>query len=131
MCKKSIRFAFFVLVLGLASTGPVAAAEPGLAGWWAFDEGGGTTAKDSSGNGHDGTIVGAQTTAGRIGKALAFDEVDDRVTVPDFAYRPEFTIPPWFKVAENGGTLFQYMFSHGSFDVAHSVNIYICEDGEA
>ena len=71
MCKKSIRFAFFVLVLGLASTGPVAAAEPGLAGWWAFDEGGGTTAKDSSGNGHDGTIVGQAETPPRLGAFVA------------------------------------------------------------
>ena len=32
---------------------------PGLVGAWAFDEGAGTTAADSSGNGNTGTITGA------------------------------------------------------------------------
>ena len=29
---------------------------PGLVGWWRFDEGSGTVAGDSSGNGNNGTI---------------------------------------------------------------------------
>ena len=28
----------------------------GLVGWWKFDEGSGTVAYDSSGNGHDGNL---------------------------------------------------------------------------
>src|SRR5262245_18889561 len=31
----------------------------GLLAWWKFDEGSGSTAADSSGNGHDGTITDA------------------------------------------------------------------------
>jgi len=44
-----------VFCLGLILTG-IADAE--LVGWWKFDEGSGTTAYDSSGNGHDGTVLG-------------------------------------------------------------------------
>ncbi|MCH7557674.1 MAG: discoidin domain-containing protein [Planctomycetes bacterium] len=58
-------------------------AEPnsaGLIGHWEFDEGFGTTAGDSSGNGNDGTINGGpQWVTGQIGGALDFDGVDDFV----------------------------------------------------
>jgi len=58
-------------------------AEPnnaGLIGHWEFDEGFGTTAGDSSGNGNDGTLNGGPPwVAGQIGGALDFDGVDDFV----------------------------------------------------
>jgi hypothetical protein len=50
----------------------------GLVGWWKFDEGSGTVAYDSSGNGYDGNLTNGPTwTTGRIGGALSFDGVDD------------------------------------------------------
>jgi len=39
------------------------AAEPGLVGWWQFNEGSGTKAADSSGNNNDGTLSGPVTWA--------------------------------------------------------------------
>jgi hypothetical protein len=48
-------------------------ADAGLAGRWEFDEGSGTIAGDSSGNGHDGTIVNATWETGQFGGALGFD----------------------------------------------------------
>jgi len=54
----------------------------GLVGWWKFDEGSGTVAYDSSGNGNDGTLTNGPTWAtGKIGGALSFDGVDDYVGV--------------------------------------------------
>jgi hypothetical protein len=47
-----------------------------LVGYWAFDEGQGTTITDSSGYGNNGTLVGATAltwTQGRHGSALYFD----------------------------------------------------------
>ncbi|MHC4595609.1 MAG: LamG domain-containing protein [Planctomycetota bacterium] len=128
MCKKLIYLFCFVLVLELVLTRAADAADSSLVGWWKYDEGSGTIAKDSSGNGNDGTIYnGAQTTAGQIGKALLFDEVNDHVVVPDFAYGPEFTLAFWFKSSGNAGTVFQYIFSHAPFDTSNSLNIYIGE----
>jgi len=49
------------------------AAESGLIGYWTFDEGSGTIANDSSGNGNTGTMNGAQWVEGIKGKALKFD----------------------------------------------------------
>ena len=87
MFGKSVFTVSVVLVLGLSS-----AVSAQLVGWWPLDEGSGNIARDSSGNGNDGTINGAQATEGHIGGALLFDEVDDRVVVPHFAYGPEFTV---------------------------------------
>jgi nitrous oxidase accessory protein NosD len=53
-------------------------------GLWNFDEGAGTTAHDSSGNGNDGTIYGgAIWVSGNSGKALDFDGTSSYVEVAD------------------------------------------------
>jgi glucose/arabinose dehydrogenase len=55
----------------------------GLVGAWNFNEASGTAALDSSGAGNPGTISGATRTTGRYGGGLAFDGVNDWVTVAD------------------------------------------------
>jgi len=68
MSKKSIYLLCFVLVLGVAHN---ASAE--LVAHWRLDDGSGTTAVDSSGNGHDGTLLlDPQWVAGKYGGALEF-----------------------------------------------------------
>src|SRR5262249_19748833 len=46
---------------------------------WPFDDGAGTVARDTSGNGNDGRISGATFTAGKLAGALSFDGMDDVV----------------------------------------------------
>jgi hypothetical protein len=54
----------------------------GLVGWWKFDEGSGTVAYDSSGNGNDGNLTNGPTwTIGKIGGALSFDGTNDYVKI--------------------------------------------------
>jgi len=78
--------------------------EAGLVGHWKFDEGTGTTAHDSSGNGNNGTLInGPQWVDGKYGKALSFDGVNDYVAVPhsnslDFERTDSFTISSWITV---------------------------------
>ena len=56
----------------------------GLVGWWKFDDGGGTTAADSSGNGLTATLYNSPVwTAGKIGDAVNFLGGSDYVSVPD------------------------------------------------
>ncbi len=55
MSQKLIYPISFALVLGMLLTG---AAKADLIGWWRFNEGSGDTAMDSSGNNHDGTLLG-------------------------------------------------------------------------
>jgi len=70
-----------------------------LVAYWKFDEGTGTTAKDSSGNGNTGTLTnGPLWTQGRIGSALYFDGADDTVIVPDsnsLDLSNAFTLSAW------------------------------------
>ncbi len=93
MCKKVIYLFSFVLVLVLVSS-----ASAGLVGYWKFDEGAGTIAYDSSGNGLDGTLNGdPQWVEGQLGGALDFDG-DDSVEIPHspiLSITDEITISAW------------------------------------
>ncbi len=62
------------------SVAPVTTA--GLVAAFGFNEGSGNSTADATGNGHTGAVSGAAwTTQGRFGNALAFDGVNDWVTV--------------------------------------------------
>ncbi|MFK7808687.1 MAG: LamG-like jellyroll fold domain-containing protein, partial [Saprospiraceae bacterium] len=87
-----------------------------------------------NGNGTDGvgssdaTINGTTTVSGAFGTALSFNEtISDYVQVPDFAYNNEFTISFDFKIDDNTGSLFQYIYSHGSSNNTNSINIFLNE----
>ena len=76
----------------------------GLVGYWAFDEGSGTTATDGSGNGRTGSLQYGPTWAAsgacRVGGCLSFDGVDDYVRVADVAalrLTGDLTISAWIK----------------------------------
>jgi|GEM_PF-3663435 len=80
----------------------------GLVAYWAFDEGSGTTAHDTSGNDNDGTINGANWTTGKFGSALSFDGVDDYVDCGTNWNSllnggiSDFTIEAWVKYPSQG-----------------------------
>ena len=81
-------------MLGLALAGPIHA---DLVAWWRLDDGSGTIASDSSGNGYDGDVEGgAQWVDGQIGGALSFNGSNSLVRAP---YIPldsrTFTITMW------------------------------------
>jgi Concanavalin A-like lectin/glucanases superfamily len=72
--------------------GPIAA--------WSFEEGKGATVEDVTGDGHEGTIEGAQWVRGKYGEALKFDGEGDAVKVPnspDFDLTEGFTIESWVR----------------------------------
>jgi len=67
-----------------------------------LDEGSGSTARDDSGYGNDGSIIGATWVDGKYGKALSFDGVDDQVNCGnDASLMPSdaLTILVWVKPA--------------------------------
>jgi endonuclease/exonuclease/phosphatase family metal-dependent hydrolase len=69
-------------LLPIVATPLTAQVPTGSAAHWKLDEGSGTTASDSSGNGHTGVVTGSGwTTAGAINGALTLDGADDHVTV--------------------------------------------------
>jgi hypothetical protein len=86
MCRKLIYSISFILSLVLVLQ---SISKADLVGWWKFDEGSGTTAYDSSGNGNDGTLIGnPQWVAGKIGGALEFNGTDSMIDIP---YSPDMT----------------------------------------
>ncbi|MCP4257051.1 MAG: LamG domain-containing protein, partial [Planctomycetes bacterium] len=100
MCKKAFFLISFLLVLGMTTS---ASAE--LVAYWTFDEGAGDTVFDSTGNGNDGTILGAQWGAGKFGNALEFNGSDQYVEVPtsnSLEIDENVSIAAWIKWVDAG-----------------------------
>jgi hypothetical protein len=104
---KTITLTFALLVGFFALPMLIHAADDGIVAYWAFNEKDGDTASDSSGNGHDGKLLGDPqwTDDGYFGGALEFDQVGDEVNV---TYHKDlnqetFTISAWANV-EPGST---------------------------
>ena len=102
MYRKLTTLMSIIFVLGLALPSLVEAADPDLVGWWKLDDGSGTVAIDSSGNGYDGTLLGdPQWVAGQIGGALQFDGSGDSVHVGNaqvFNFPGSFSISAWINI---------------------------------
>ena len=74
---------------------------PGPVAAYSFDEGAGSTAADSSGNGHTGVITGATWVAGKYGGALSFNGTSARVDLGSLGtfYQSGFTLEAWVQKA--------------------------------
>ena len=81
----------------------------------------GKVLRDVSGFAHSGVLTGmdindwVQPGPSNNEWALDFDEVNDHVFVSDFTYGPKFTLAFWYKLTDNVGSDFQYVFNHGNF----------------
>ncbi len=99
MCKKLIFLVVFVLVLGVAGN-----ASADLVALWKLDEGSGTIAFDTSGNGNDGTLTGdPQWVAGYYGGALKFDSTDDNIDCGNddsLNITDEITLSAWINMTQ-------------------------------
>ncbi|MEA3357654.1 MAG: DUF2341 domain-containing protein, partial [Patescibacteria group bacterium] len=99
-------FVDYVYVRKYAEPEPTITVEgTSLVAEWHFDEGSGSTVKDSSGNGNDGIIHGATWVDGIKGKALKFDGKDDHVEVQDSSslrITGNLNVEAWVKVEELG-----------------------------
>ncbi|OOP55538.1 MAG: hypothetical protein AYP45_14255 [Candidatus Brocadia carolinensis] len=66
-----------------------------LMAYYAFDDGWGTIANDSSGNSNNGTLNGATWTTGKLKKALSYNGTSSCVIVPRMNY-DDISISAWF-----------------------------------
>lgn len=102
----------------------------GLVGYWTFDGvdmgSSGTIAKDRSGNGYNGTLIGANglpaSVAGKVGQALNFDGVDDRISIARSITSPKnnISITAWIKrnSLTQKGVIIQKGVTNEDFDFA-------------
>lgn len=75
-----------------------------IVGMWFFEEYKGDIAKDSSGNGNDGKIIGAKWVEGKFGSALEFNGASDYVDCgndPILNPTSEITVAAWVQLASS------------------------------
>jgi methionine-rich copper-binding protein CopC len=79
----------------------------GLQAYYPFDEGNGTVANDSSGNGNNGAINGATWTTGKSEGGLSFDGINDYVDLGDpLSLQPgNVSVSAWFKTTATNGVI--------------------------
>jgi hypothetical protein len=104
-----------------------------LVGQWKFDEGGGVTAIDASGNGNDGTLEDDPVVViGQFGQALAFDV--SRVAIPASdsltanLLQGSFTLSAWINPTRTGNTWQQIFRSMIAADTSNDT-LFINNDG--
>ena len=87
----------------------------GLAAYWSFNEGSGTLAADTSGNGIDGTLFGPSWTAGAMGSALMFNGNDSYVNIGAANIPPPWTLGVWVNRQDSMNVSSDLMTSATSF----------------
>jgi hypothetical protein len=97
----------------------------GLVAAYGFEEGGGTLADDKSSSNNDGTVNGPLSTdAGRFGRALSFDGINDRVDVPDSAsldLTDQMTLEAWVKPAQHAAWRTVMLKENGSANLTYAM----------
>ena len=104
MCRRMSHLTLFIVLPFLALAGSVNAE---LVAHWQFDDGSGTIAVDSSGHGHDGTLLmDPQWVAGKFGGALEFGGISgQRVEMEGYEGilgTQNRTVMAWVKTAGYG-----------------------------
>jgi len=128
MSKKCFTLISFVLVLGLMSN---ASAE--LVGQWKLDEGAGTTALDTSGNGNNGTLEDDPTVVdGQFVQALAFEGSRVAIGASDSLtadlFQGSFTLSAWINPKRTGNTWQQIFRAMIAADTSNDT-LFINNDG--
>ena len=122
MCRRSVRWICLALVLSFVSAGNAGNIDPDLVGWWTFDDGIGSVAKDLTRNGVDAVFFGDGPTWGTDvghGGILVFDGTDDYVFIDGFYSVPVYTATLWFRV--DGGSAQRDIFSAYARGVLHGI----------
>ncbi len=101
-----------------------------------FDEGTGTTAADTTGNGHTATLHGGATwVAGKVGShAVQFDKSTGYATIPNFAPPSQFSLSFWFQQNNHTGAQDQAeaLFSWGQpYGGSNDVNVWFWDANAA
>ena len=110
------------------STAAGAAAQFAPTGFWKFDDGSGTVATDSSGNGYHGTVsgTGAAWVTGFSGEALQFNGASNWVafgTGPSVSGQNDFTLAAWIKTTATAqGVIIQQRDAGYNGEYQFSVN---------
>ena len=112
---------FPILVLFLFSNNANADITSSLVGHWSFDEGSGSTALDSSGNGNTASFFnGPSWGTGIIGGAVSFDGIDDYIDCGNNSIlaSSQGSLSVWYKPASinaNQDLIYLYEFQYSDY----------------
>jgi hypothetical protein len=132
MCRKLPYLFCFILMLGLVSTSSAGNIDPSLVGWWSFEDGSGTGARDVSGKSvsaeFTGTVSWGQDS--ERGGILLFNGTtsEPEYVFIDGAFNlPVYTIALWFRV--DGGSAERDILSAYAKGVRHGILLEVRADG--
>jgi len=117
------KIASLAITTAKLSTVAIKAPTEGLVGWWTLDDGSGTTAIDSSGNGNDGTLTAGAGAweDGKSGKAYHFDGAAsfiDLTTEYIFQAAGAWSISHWFK-SDDVSILQNFLSSEANYNLKY------------
>jgi len=131
MWKKATCFVSCLVVLSVVASRVAWGADARPVGWWTFDDGTGTVARDASGNGNHGTLYGdPQWGEGQLDGALQFDGAGDYVELPIGSVidtLEEATLTLWVNWSGAGGA-WQRILDLGSGTTSY---MYLCPNNGA
>ncbi len=116
MKGKSVTCVLTLLIATLISQAFAKIDPNTVVGLWLFEENGGDTATDSSGNGNDGKIVGPKKwVQGKFGRGLEFNGQDVYVEVEsnDTLVLEELTMVGWANLKSSQGVRWQSIMMKG------------------
>jgi len=133
MCRKLSCLIYFVLVLCIVGTSAAQNIDPSLVGWWTFDDGSGTVAKDMSGKSVDAVLTGNVSWGqeSQHGGILLFDgslDAWEYVFIDGLFTVPVYTITVWFRVDGTTGD-HQDVLSAYAPGVVHGILLEVRSDG--
>jgi hypothetical protein len=115
-----------VLLFVSAGTGVAQNIDPSLVGWWPFDEGAGTVAKDASGKSVEGTFFG-EPKWGQEGEHRGILLFDGTEAQPEYVFIdgsfqvPVYTITLWFRIDGSVSSDHMDVFSAYAPGVQHGI----------
>ena len=133
MFRQLVFFVSFILMFVLVGAGLAQNIDPSLVGWWTFDEGSGSVAKDLTGKSVDGTFVG-EPKWGQDGNHRGILLLDGTEAAPEYVLIegefqvPVYTITIWFRI-DGAMTESMDVFSAYAPGVAHGILLEVQNAG--
>jgi hypothetical protein len=128
--RRILFYSFsLILLVSIANTSDAGNIDPSLVGWWSFEDGSGTLARDVSGKSVNAEITGNVSWGQEdpYGGILLLDGTADSQNTWEYAFidgafnLPIYTITVWFRAGSNIGVQQDVVSAYKSPGVGHGI----------